>query len=40
MTKEKYSSAEMQIVEFEAEDIITTSSEIEPATEENELPIM
>lgn len=40
MVKEKYVRAEMQITEFETEDIITTSGEIEVPTEENELPIM
>ena len=34
MDKEKYKSPEMEIVEFEAEDVITTSFE------SNELPIM
>lgn len=37
MDKEKYTRAEMQITEFEIEDVITTSS-TEP--EENELPIL
>lgn len=39
MDKEKYTRAEMQITEFETEDIITTST-IDPVLEENELPIM
>lgn len=39
MDKEKYTRAEMQITEFETEDIITTSGEMELPTEENELPI-
>ena len=34
MEKEKYVRAEMQITQFETEDIITTSGE------ENELPVM
>ena len=34
MEKEKYTRAEMQITQFETEDIITTSGE------ENELPVM
>lgn len=38
MDKEKYTRAEMQITEFETEDIITTST-IDPEPEENELPI-
>ncbi|MGN0442933.1 MAG: hypothetical protein ACI4FO_09560 [Acutalibacteraceae bacterium] len=40
MKKEMYEKAEMQVVEFEAEDVITTSGEVEIPTEENELPIM
>ena len=39
MDKEKYTSAEMQITEFETEDVITTSG-IDPVPEENELPIL
>ena len=39
MDKEKYTRAEMQITEFETEDVITTSG-IDPVPEENELPIM
>ena len=35
--KEKYEKAEIEIVEFECEDVITTSGDID--TEENELPI-
>ncbi|MGN1113427.1 MAG: hypothetical protein ACI4RP_09495 [Acutalibacteraceae bacterium] len=37
MEKEKYIKAEMQITEFETEDIITTSR---PELEENELDII
>ena len=37
MEKEKYTRAEMQITEFETEDVITTST---PVLEDNELPIM
>lgn len=37
MDKEKYTRAEMQITEFETEDVITTSA---PVLEDNELPIM
>ncbi len=39
MDKEKYTRAEMQITEFETEDVITTSG-IDPVPEENELPIL
>lgn len=39
MEKEKYTRAEMQITEFETEDVITTSG-IDPVPEENELPIL
>ena len=39
MDKEKYTRAEMQITEFETEDIITTST-IDPAPEDDELPIL
>lgn len=35
--KEKYTKPEMEVIEFESEDIITTSN-IDP--DENELPIM
>ena len=35
--KEAYSAPEMEIVEFECEDVITTSSII---SDENELPII
>ena len=37
MEKEKYTRAEMQITQFETEDIITTSG---PDLDENELPVM
>lgn len=37
--KEEYIKPEMEVVEFECEDVITTSS-IDPVLEENELPIM
>lgn len=37
--KEKYITPEMEVVEFECEDVITTST-IDPVLEENELPIM
>lgn len=37
MEKKTYISAEMQIIRFETEDIITTSG---PQTEENELPVV
>ena len=37
--KEKYITAEMEIVEFECEDVITTST-IDPAPEGDELPIL
>ena len=39
MEKEKYTRAEMQITEFETEDVITTSG-IDPVPEENQLPIL
>lgn len=39
MDKEKYTRAEIQITEFETEDVITTSG-IDPVPEENELPIL
>ena len=39
MDKEKYTRAEMQITEFETEDVITTST-VDPVPGENELPIM
>ena len=39
MDKEKYTRAEMQITEFETEDVITTSG-IDPVPEENELPFL
>ena len=35
--KEKYEKAEIEIVEFECEDVITTSAMI---SDENELPII
>lgn len=37
--KEEYIKPEMEVVEFETEDVITTST-IDPVLEENELPIM
>ena len=37
--KETYATPEMEVVEFESEDVITTST-IDPVLEENELPIM
>lgn len=37
--KEKYITAEMEIVEFECEDVITTST-IDPVPEDDELPIL
>lgn len=37
MEKEKYISAEMQVIQFEAEDTITTSG---PVLGDNELPII
>lgn len=42
MEKEKYIRVEMQITEFETEDVITTSivDPEPPVLEENELPIM
>ena len=39
MDKEKYTRAEMQITEFETEDVITTST-IEPVLENNETEII
>ena len=39
MDKEKYTRAEMQITEFETEDIITTSTS-DPVLEENETSIL
>ena len=37
--KEEYIKPEMEVVEFETEDVITTST-IDPVLEENELPII
>ena len=37
--KEEYIKPEMEVVEFETEDVITTST-IDPVLEENELLIM
>ncbi len=40
MEKEKYIRAEMQITEFETEDVITTSIVDPPVLEDNETEIM
>ena len=37
--KETYATPEMEVVEFETEDVITTST-IDPAPEDDELPIL
>lgn len=40
MEKERYIRAEMNITEFETEDVITTSTIVPPVPEDNETEIM